>query len=299
MQKVNKMNVKTKPTPRRHPVGFTLVELVIVLLVLVALAGILVPILPSMVTRAHSASGASSAQQAVKAIQLYESLNFRQPDGWDSLVDAGGFTLRTDRFTVTPLSPAPIDDDDDPINNPPQNQAEIDLGARISSALNAAGITFSYTLAQGMRGNGRPEGHANRDGETARVNTFNAYAAPVGDPAGIQDLTGAGSVVTLGPGLNEIVRFGFVNPGDDPSTVAYVVFGIGDRLTAVGQTMSAAPVHFPEVGDLPPTLAYSRFVAIYRIPTNGPAELATVAAIHEDHLDSIGSHLAEYYETVE
>ncbi len=99
--------------------------------------------------------------------------------------------------------------------------------------------------------------------------------------------------------MNELNRFGFQNPELDPTTVAYVLFGVGQRLTAVGQTMSSAPVHFPEAGDLPPTLKYSRLGAIYRIPANGPAELATVAAIHGDHLDSIDEHLQEYYETVQ
>jgi prepilin-type N-terminal cleavage/methylation domain-containing protein len=272
---------------RRTRLGFTLMELIVVLVVLVALAGILVPILPNMITRAHSATGAASAKETAKAIQLYESVNFRHPNGWDSLVEAEtGATLRSDRFTVVPL------DGVEP------------LAVRIQDALTSAGITFSYTMARGIQGNGRPDGHSNAPANGDRINTFSPYAAPVGDPTGIQDLTDGGSVVRLGgqdpgTGLNEIVRFGFLNPVDDPTTVAYVLFGVGQRLTAVGQTMSSAPVHFPEAGDLPPTLAYSRLAAIYRIPANGPAELATVAAVHGDHLDSIDQHLEEYYETVQ
>lgn len=267
-------------TARRRRGGFTLIELVVVLLVLIGLAGIVVPMLPNMITRTHSSANASTIQEAAKALQLFEQLNFSHPDGWDSLIDANGNTLRDDRFTVVQLD-------------------DIDLGARISSALNSVGITTSFTMGESLRGNGRPDGHANRQGDTARVNTFAPYPGGSSVPSGIQDLTDDGSVVTLGPGANEFNRFGFLLPEDDPTTVAYVAFGIGERLSAVGRTISAAPVHFPDQGDFPPTLAYSRYAAIYRIPANGPAELATVAAIHGDHFDSLGNLLEEFWETTE
>jgi len=292
-----KMNYNSNHRARR---GLTLIELVVVLVVLVALAGILIPLLPNMITRSHAASGAASMQEAAKAIQMYEALYFSQPDGWDSLVQADGQTFRTDRFTVVSLSPGPVDGDGnspgDPGYDPNNiaNQGDIDFGARISSALNSAGITTSYTMADGIQGNGRPEGHSNAP--SARINTFNPYA---GNLTVIEDLTENGRVVTLGPGANEITRFGFIHPDDDPTTAAYVVFGIGARLNALGKTIASAPVHFPEAGDLPPTLAYSRFAAIYRIPATGPASLAAVAAVHGDHFDSLNQHLGEFYETIE
>lgn len=276
-----KFNHKTIGSGRR---GLTLIELVVVLVVLVALAGILVPLLPNMITRSHASSGATSMQEAAKAIQMHEALYFSHPSGWDSLVETGtNLTLRQDRFTVVEL------DGVDP------------LAVRIQDALNSAGITYSYTMAEGIQGNGRPDGHSNAPANGDRINTFSPYVAPVGDPLGIQDLAGGGGrVVTLGgTALNEILRFGFVPPADDPTTAAYVILGIGERLTAVGKTISAAPVHFPEAGDLPPTLAYCRFAAIYRIPANGAAELAAVAAVHGDHLDSLNQHLAEFYESAE
>ncbi len=280
--------------------GFTLIELVVVLVVLVALAGVLVPLMPNMITRSHSASGASSMQEAAKAIQMFEALNFSQPDGWDSLVQADGQTLRADRFTVVELAPGPVDGDGnspgDPGYDPDDiaNQDQIDLASRISTALNTAGIRTSFTMADGIQGNGRPEGHSNAP--SARINTFSPYA---GDLTAFEDLTENGRVVTLGPALNELNRFGFLDPDSDPTTVAYVAFGIGERLNAIGKTISAAPVHFPEAGDLPPTQTYSRFAAIYRIPTSGPAELAAVAAVHGDHFDSLNQHLQEFYETTE
>jgi type II secretory pathway pseudopilin PulG len=299
------VNLRSVWTARRRRGGFTLIELVVVLLVLIGLAGIVVPMLPNMITRTHSSANASTIQETAKALQLFENLNLSHPDGWDSLIDANGNTLRDDRFTVVQLSPPPVDGDG---NSPGEsgfdpdnivNQDDLDLGARISSALNSVGITTSFTMGESLRGNGRPDGHANRQGDTARVNTFAPYPGGSAVPSGIQDLTGDGSVVILGPAANEFNRFGFLLPEDDPTTVAYVAFGIGERLSAVGRTISAAPVHFPDQGDLPPTLAYGRYAAIYRIPANGPAELATVAAIHTDHFDSLGNLLEDFWETTE
>lgn len=285
---------------RKRRAGFTLIELVVVLVVLIALAGILIPLMPNMVSRAHSSTGAANIQEAAKAIQMFEALNLAHPDGWDSLVQADGQTFRSDRFTVVDLSPGPVDDDGNTPGEPGYdpnniaNQDAIDLGARISSALNMIGITTSYTMADGIQGNGRPDGHANAP--SARINTFSPYA---GGLDVIEDLRGNGRVVTLGPAPNEITRFGFIHPNDDPTTVAYVVFGLGARLSAIGKTISGPPVHFPEAGDLPPTLNYSRFAAIYRIPATGPASLAAITAVHGDHFDSLNQHFAEYYGTME
>jgi len=276
-----KMNNNSNHRARR---GFTLIELVVVLVVLVALAGMALQFLPNMITRSHAATGAASAKEAAKAIQLYEAMNFVHPNGWDSLVSSAGDgqTFRTDRFQVIALNGT----DPGPFGIEP---------ARIRSALTSAGITFSYTMADGIQGNGRlDDNHANRQGSTARLNTFDPY-----DGVAEEDFLAGGRVVVLGPGMQEIGRFGFPNPESDPTTAGYVAFGIGERLTAVGKTLASAPVHFPEAGDLPPTLNYSRFAAIYRIPASGPAELATVTGIHGDHFDSIDSHLEEYYETAQ
>jgi len=297
-----KFNHKTNNSARG---GLTLIELVVVLVVLVALAGILVPLLPNMITRSHAASGATSMQEATKAIQLFEAVNLRHPDGWDSLVSSGGATLRPERFTVLTL--------------PSANSSTLE--GRIRGALISAGISTSFTMADGIVQN-------------SGISTFEPYVGDQASPNGVENLGDGGRVVILGgtaddttnPGetnffANEFNRFGFAIPtafdnftppggfggaggqaaafGTDPTTAAYVVLGIGNQLSAVGKTMSAAPVHFPEAGDAPPTQAYARFVAIYRIPADGPAELATVAAVHGNHLDSINAHLKEFYETVQ
>jgi prepilin-type N-terminal cleavage/methylation domain-containing protein len=265
---------------RARQAGLTLIELLIVLLIVVAVAGIVVPLFPGMQRRAHASTTAANITETHKAIQLYAAMNMSQPNDWDSLIsDAGtGQTLRTDRFTIIPdLSVAGL----------PQ---------RIRSALTAAGITRSHQLVDGIQGNGRLDGHANRQGSTARINTFGNYYS------GTEfSLTTNGSVVVLGSGLQEITRLRLpvplnVDPLSPSGIEAYVVFGIGNRISALGSTMLEPPVHFPGEGDLDPTQAYSRFVAVYAIPTSGAAFHVRTAALHNDHLDSLGNALEDYYE---
>ena len=278
------MNIthSSRSARRRRAAGLTLLELVVVLLVLAALAGILIPIIPNMVQRSHSSTTAANISETTRAVQLYEATNMRHPDGWDSLIDEDGNTLRDDRFTIVAMTDG-------------------DRGARIREALNAIGISTSWEIAGQLEGNGRPDDGVSRwstsTGNGIRVNTFDAYS-------GVEyDLTNDGSVVVLGPSDNEVNRLNLPVPTsiDDTSNSGiqdYVVLGIGARLTAVGDTMVSAPVHFPGVGDLDPTQAYARAVAVYAIPEQGPARLAATSAVHNDHLDGLDDLMQEFYETV-
>jgi prepilin-type N-terminal cleavage/methylation domain-containing protein len=80
-------------------------------------------------------------------------------------------------------------------------------------------------------------------------------------------------------------------------TIAYVAMGVGGSNTAIGRTMVDAGVHFPEDGTESPESTYSRFIAVFAIPADGAARLATVAAAHEEGFSNISSHLGEYFES--
>lgn len=255
--------------------GLTLLELVVVLVVLVGLAGIIVPLLPNVLNRTHDSTTASNITAVHRALQLYEGKRLRAPNGWDSLISTGGETFRTDRFTVVDLN------DGTPLSD------------RIIDALNAIGITESWEFNDGIQGNGRPDGHANRPASNARLNTFDDDSVYSGTAF---DLTSDGSVVILGPNLNEINRLNLSDPDENPDIEAYVVLGIGARLTALDDTLPSAPVHFPGQGDLDPTQTYARFVAVYAIPASGPARLVRTAAVHNDHLDSLDGLMKSFYE---
>jgi len=268
---------------RARQAGLTLIELLIVLLILVAVAGIVVPLFPNMQKRAHASTNAANITETHKAIQLYAATSLSQPNDWDSLISPSGETFRDDRFTVIPdLSVAGL----------PQ---------RIRAALSQAGIRTSWQMIEGIQGNGRPDGHTNRQsaGPGDRINTFGNYYSGTD-----YNLTTNGSVVVLGgTANNEITRLRLplplnVDPLSDSGIEAYVVFGIGNRITALDSTMLEPPVHFPDEGDLDPSQAYGRMVAVYAIPTSGPARHVRTAAVHNDHLDSLGNTLEDFYETV-
>jgi len=295
-----KMNYNSNHRARR---GLTLIELVVVLVILVALAGLLLPLFPSMIDRAHTSTTASNITEVAKSIQLYEAMNLRSPDGFDSLINASNGVLRTDRFTPLELTPAPnpeLDGDGDPIldgdgNQNILNQGAIDRGARISDALRRAGITTSYVMADPVN---VPSWSTDTTRQMRFINTFAPY-----DGNNTFDLLGGGSVVVLGPNLNEITRLGLpvptsITPTSDSGIQDYVVFGVGARTTMIANTMAEAPVHFPGQGDLDPSQTYSRFAVVYAIPTSnsGPARFAAVAAIHGDHFDSLRGLQRDYFE---
>lgn len=279
------METRTE-TPARSRRGLTLIELVVVLVILVALAGLLLPLFPSMLDRAHTSTTASNITEVAKSIQLFESMNLRSPDGFDSLINESGATLREDRFTVVQLEPAFVD----PANPTPEELAAQTRGGRISNALQRVGMTTSFQMRDPVN---VPSWATTR---TMRfINTFDPYSGAA------YDLLNDGSVVALGAGPNEVTRLGLPIPTSiDPLSVSgiqdYVVFGVGGRTTMIAETMAEAPVHFPGTGDLDPSQTYSRFAVVYAIPTSGPARLAGVAAIHGDHFDSLGGLMADYFE---
>ena len=97
-----------------------------------------------------------------------------------------------------------------------------------------------------------------------------------------------------------VVVAGF-NEDSTASTVGlpagdYVAFGIGNNNSAIGRTMIEAPVHIPEEGAGALETEYNRFIAIFRLPDEGPAELAAVASLHEESVDGLGFAIEEYFE---
>lgn len=143
------------------------------------------------------------------------------------------------------------------------------LDADQAEALDSIGITTLYDL------------------DSASTNkTFEPYGAtPVARP-----IVDGAEVAVLNPDGIAALRL-------PPTTGVYVAFGVGALNTAIGKTMLEAPVHFPEGGESP-VGEYSRFAAIYEIPAEGAARLATIAAFHHGHdLVSLGTHLEEFYET--
>lgn len=74
----------------------------------------------------------------------------------------------------------------------------------------------------------------------------------------------------------------------------YVVFGVGSINTAIGKTMTEAPVEFPESGEVNPTTSYRRFLAVFDVS----GERAKLVKILGPHGTGLDSHMGEYFEVV-
>lgn len=81
------------------------------------------------------------------------------------------------------------------------------------------------------------------------------------------------------------------------ATDRYVVFGIGERLSAVGRTLSTVPYDFPE-GSESPEEEYKRFLAVFNV-SGERARLVGIIANDEGTLTNIQTHIEEYYEASE
>lgn len=153
--------------------------------------------------------------------------------------------------------------------------AVVPVDAQIEAALGAVGITGSWL----------------HDSTTSDA-TFAPYLTAL--PAVADNLLTDGNGSVVGLTLAGIRDLGLAPAGNGIDY--YVAFGVGARNSMVGKSMVDAPVHFPEAGSTP-AREYSRFVAVYAIPAEGPARLAAVCAAHEEGLSGLGQHLEEYFET--
>lgn len=101
----------------------------------------------------------------------------------------------------------------------------------------------------------------------------------------------AATDVVLGLSPAEQVALGLETTG---VANKYVVFGVGSINTAIGKTMTEAPVEFPESGEVNPTTSYRRFLAVFDVS----GERAKLVKILGPHGTGLDSHMGEYFEVV-
>jgi len=262
----------------RRP-GLTLMELVVVLGILIALAAILIPLFPSMIGRAHKASEATNTSELNKAMQLHAGLNNGNfPDGYDLLGDGtnlaaylpGNALNATAADLATTLGGS---------LNPTA------LGAGRLNALNALGITqawpmFTTTQAEPF------------------TPTFNPYSTA---PTTTSPLT-ATTVVAFVKAAS-ISDAGLVTPtGVNPSSnTQFVLFGVGNRCTMIGNTLASAPHLFPDSNAENPANFYARFGVVFQVEdlAGNPLTLAKfvgAVAIEAAGIDGLDKDLEGYYQ---
>jgi len=218
--------------------GMTLIELTVVLLVLIGLAGLMIPYVSGFVGKTHNATGSSNIAEVNTAVQRYESEFYGYPSGLDSLV--------SDNAT-----PAVIDYTMAPATN---------YGFSIADA-SAAGVNkeacWSLNMA-GMKG-------AVQMMEVPTNPTFDNASGTItysSDDTAMATTCDQGDFVVVTP-ANVTTAFGITTRAD----ALYVAYGIGQSSDLVGKTMTTAPVHFAQQGDMSASNKYNRFVVVFEAYT--------------------------------
>jgi len=88
-------------------------------------------------------------------------------------------------------------------------------------------------------------------------------------------------------------KFG-VNANTTAVGDVYVAFGIGNRLSLVGDGMVEAPIHYSDEPGQSPALSYQRFIAVFRIPAAAGAK-ARLVGVLSPHGRSLNEELNEYF----
>jgi type II secretory pathway pseudopilin PulG len=245
----------------------TLLELVVVLVILVALASILVPLLPRILGRAHSATGATNLTEINKIIHTYHATNLKYPEGLDNLVDTAG----SDVHLAIPGRAA---------------LGTITLTAATAGQLHVAGIHEIYSMIDDPGA-----------GDVWNA-TFWPYSNVAGRvrPAALDVVDDTPTVVTV-PTIDVDAIY-----GENDEIATYVVFGLGDLCSAVGQQglMVDAPVHFEPNAEGNTAETYQRFGLVFGLPTDTaePAVFVGAVAFHHGGIagphDALESHFGDH-----
>lgn len=250
--------------------GLTLIELIVVLVILTAVAGILLPQLPNILGRTSGAVGATNINEAVKAIQQYEALNFAFPSDWDSLLTSGGQLF---------------EGLDSNANGPVNGDIFADtVSADEAFALAEAGITRALAMVNPTGGT-LPTGYSV---------TFRPYSANALSDAIEIDGTSAVTLARLDP----IVAAQVLNKSADAS---YVIFGLGDLTTIVGNGINSAPVHVAGSGQRTPDRVYSRYAVVFQTTNSlgvplSKARFAGVVVLDGNGIRNASTYLQDYYQ---
>ncbi len=146
----------------------------------------------------------------------------------------------------------------------------LNLNLAQATSLTAAGITQVYRVKDNSPA-------------TPKYTTFGGTevaATPVDDTLDVAIIPGA-SVNTL---------LGATNSAAD----TYVVFGIGEKITAIGKTLATAPYDFPEGGQKPEE-SYRRFIAVFNV-SGAKAKFVGVLAENGGALSNIQTYINKYYD---
>jgi len=256
--------------------GMTLIELTVVLLVLIGLAGLMIPYVSGFVSKTHDSTGSFNGAALDNNIQRYIGEKMVLPNRMESLINgvagagaAGG--------NCDPAGNGAVAGVYCKMMNTGFYTTTTAAGPAMMS-LSMAGITEVYEM----------------DPTTDNA-TFASTEATVTPIVGATPLA---IVATDGTSIESHLAAAFErNINDfDSACYDYVAFGIGDKTSLSGVTMSTAPVHFARSGAMGPANRYNRFVAIFKVDKeNDGAVAATPGGVTSTtEFCSTTSDLAEY-----
>jgi hypothetical protein len=216
-----------------------------------------------LLRKTHAAVATTNLNELNKSLQMYASLNLKQPSRLDSLiVDGAGVP-----YAGLPFDAAALANFNPRV--PAASEVDALRGAGIVEVIN--GIAFT-------------------PGAQSATFDYEASVAPLSTSKPLLFIDTAAGRAHLQETLN-------IEAGMTPVGV-YVVFGLGPRATIVGAGnggVAEAPVHFGEDEAGNPAKTYARYLVIYRVDGER-ARYVGVAAAHDDGLANGNSHLAEAYE---
>lgn len=234
--------------------GMTLIELTVVLLILIGLAGVLLPYVSGFFQKTETSSSATSLSEINNAIDRFDAQYLAYPDGFDTLVAGAEGTAVIDWLAG--------------VGNTDTVPADLEVFAMTSGvvqSLKAAEIDSLYPM--------------NATHPVTGTTPFNAtFAGASTTKAVISDVVAAGAttkLVRIKPAsLATLIQTNMGVEVDSDDLVAataendYVVFGVGQHTQMTGKTIKEAPVYFGGGVDNP-TARYGRFLAVFKVPTDG------------------------------
>ncbi len=251
----------TRLARRINNKGLTLIELLVVLLILIALAGILIPQLPNMLTRAHTAAASTNIPEANKRIQEFEQIYFKQPAGYDNLVNGVALVTYLPGTETDYLTPAALS-----------------TVAGSADALTAAGITEVAPLA------------ASPDEPT--FNPYSGVNVPVADATVVAFVPETDAELLLRPDAgagDAYVAFGIGQRSElIGRTTNEAPYHFGDGAGSGPDTNYARYLAIYKVADAN---------AADVVTALDKAIFIGVLAVHDDGLANASGHVSEFFET--
>lgn len=256
--------------------GLTLLELLVVLTILAALAGIVVPLFPNFLRRAHKAVDATQTSEISKAVQTYQASFLSYPDNFD---------LLTDGTSTTFPSYLPAETAGTPFGGFVTNGT---LTTNEVKALGQVGITRVQPLLISK--------------PAATSSTFHPTLNPYSTANGVTTtLTDTTPVAILDKNAVETANPSFLAAErvNDP-TARFVVFGVGNRTSMIGQTIQDAPMSAPQKKQFTPDNTYSRVGVIFKVSgveveRSERARFIAAVALEDDELESTEKDVVGYY----